>query len=59
MTTLLDSFVDYMILTLKWLYKKLDHGTINECKYIISAERVIVAHNMTHLLMWLINLVLL
>jgi hypothetical protein len=50
MTTLLDSFVDYMILTLKWLYKKLDHGTINECKYIISAERVIVAHNMTHLL---------
>jgi hypothetical protein len=31
MTTLLDSLGDYMILTLKkLLYKKLDHGTINE-----------------------------
>jgi hypothetical protein len=37
MTILLDSLDDYMILTLKkWLYKKLDHGTINELNYIIS-----------------------
>jgi hypothetical protein len=60
MITLLDSLRDYMILTLKkWLYKKLDHGTINELKYIISAQRVAVAHIATHLLAWFINLVML
>jgi hypothetical protein len=32
MTTLLDFLSDYMVLTLKWLYKNLDHGTINELK---------------------------
>jgi hypothetical protein len=38
MTMLLYSLGDYMILTLKkWLYKKSDHRTINELKYIISA----------------------
>jgi hypothetical protein len=37
MTTLLDFLGDYMVLTLKMLYKKPDHGTINELKYIISA----------------------
>jgi hypothetical protein len=51
MTTLLDSLSDYMVLTLKqWLYKKSDQGTINELKYIISAQRVVVAYNVTHLL---------
>jgi hypothetical protein len=40
MTTLLDFLCDYMVLTLKkWVYKKLDHGTINEINYIISAQR--------------------
>jgi hypothetical protein len=28
----------------------LDHGTINEFEYIISVKRVIVTHNVTHLL---------
>jgi hypothetical protein len=59
MTTLLVSLSDYMVLTLKkWLYKKSDHGIINEIKYIISAQKVVVAHNATHLLMWSVNLVL-
>jgi hypothetical protein len=59
MTTLVDS-LDYMVLTLKqWLYKKSDHGTIKELKYIISAQRVVVAHNAIHLLARSINLVLL
>jgi hypothetical protein len=60
MTILLDSLSDYTVLTLKkWLYKKSDHGTINEFKYIISAQRVVVAHNATHLLTWSVNLILL
>jgi hypothetical protein len=60
MTTLLDSLGDYIILTVKkWLYKKLDHGTINELMYIILVQRVVRAHNMTHLLAWSINLGLL
>jgi hypothetical protein len=38
MTILLDSFDDYMVLTLKkLLYKKSDNETINEFKYITSA----------------------
>jgi hypothetical protein len=38
MIKLLDSLGDYIVLTLKkWLYKKYDHGTINELKYIILA----------------------
>jgi hypothetical protein len=45
-----------MVLTLKkWLDNKLDH----ELKYIISFQRVIVAYNVTHLLEWCINLILL
>jgi hypothetical protein len=60
MITLLDSLGDYMVLTLKkWLYKKSDHETINELKYIISTQRVVVAYNATHLLAWSINLILL
>jgi hypothetical protein len=60
MTTLLDSLGYYMVLTLKkWLYKKANHGRINEFKYIIFAQRVVIAHNATHLLAWSINLVLL
>jgi hypothetical protein len=59
MTTLLYSLGDYMVLILKWLYKKSDHGTINEFKYIISAQRVVLAYNATHLLVWSVNLVLL
>jgi hypothetical protein len=55
MTTLLDS----LVLTLKLLYKKYDHRTINELKYIILVQRVVIAHNVTHLFMWSINLVLL
>jgi hypothetical protein len=36
---------DYMVLTLKkWLYKKSDHRIINELNYIISVQRVAVAH---------------
>jgi hypothetical protein len=36
MTTLLESPGDYMVLSFKkLLYKKLDHGIINELKYII------------------------
>jgi hypothetical protein len=43
MTILLDSFGDYMVLTLrKWLYTKSDHGTINELKYIILVQRAVV-----------------
>ncbi len=58
MTTLLDSLGDYMVLTLKkWLYKKLDHGTINELKYIILVQRMVVAYNATHLLAWSVSLV--
>jgi predicted nucleotidyltransferase len=54
------SLSDYMVLTLKTeLYKKSDHGIINELKYIISAQRVIVDYNVTHLLVWSVNLVLL
>jgi hypothetical protein len=53
MMTLLGSLDDYMVLTLKkWLYKKSDHETINELKYIISVQRVVVALNATHLLTW-------
>jgi hypothetical protein len=60
MTTLLVPLSDYMVLTLrKGLYKKLDHKTINELKYIISAQRVVVTHNATHLLVWSVNLILL
>jgi hypothetical protein len=59
MTTLFDLLGDYMVLTLKWLYKKLNHGTVNELKYIISAQRVVVTHNAIYLLVWSINLVLL
>jgi hypothetical protein len=60
MTILLDFLGDYMTLILKkWLYKKSYRGTINELKYIISAQRVIVAHNTSHLLVCSINLVLL
>jgi hypothetical protein len=36
MTILLDFLGDNMVLQLKWLYKKLDHGIINKLKYIIS-----------------------
>jgi hypothetical protein len=47
-----------MVLTLKkWLYKKSDHGTIIELKYIISAQRVVVAYNATHLLAWSVNFI--
>jgi hypothetical protein len=43
MIILLDSLGDYMLLTLKkWLYEKLEHGTINESNYIISTQRVVV-----------------
>jgi hypothetical protein len=60
MTILLDFLGDYMSLTLKkWIYKKSYRGTINEFKYIISAQRVVVAHNASHLLVCSINLVLL
>jgi hypothetical protein len=60
MTILLDSLVDYIVLTLKkWLYKKSDPKTINELKYIILIQRVVVAPNVTHLLVWYINIVLL
>jgi hypothetical protein len=60
MTTLLYSLGDYMVLTLKkWLYKKSDHGTINEFNYVISIQRVVIAHNATYLLAWSVNLVLL
>jgi hypothetical protein len=60
MIILLDSLGDYMILTLKNSYiKKSDHGTINKLKYIILAQTVVVVHNMTHLVAWSINLVLL
>jgi hypothetical protein len=53
MMTLLGSLDDYMVLTLKkWLYKKSDHETINELKYIISVQRVVVGLNATHLLAW-------
>jgi hypothetical protein len=59
MTTLLDSSSECMVLTFKkLLYKKLDHETINELKYTISAQRVVVAYNTTHLLVWSINHVL-
>jgi hypothetical protein len=52
MTTLLDSLGNYKVLILKkWLYKKSDHETINKFNYIISVQKVIVAHNTTHLLM--------
>jgi hypothetical protein len=48
MTTLLDSFGDDMVLTLKnGLYKKYDH----KLKYNILAQRVVVAYNTTYLLM--------
>jgi hypothetical protein len=58
MTTSLYSLRDYMILTLKkWLYKKSDHGTINELKYIILVQRIVVAYNATHLLAWSVSLV--
>jgi predicted nucleotidyltransferase len=54
------SLSDYMVLTLKTeLYKKSNRGIINELKYIISAQRVIVDYNVTHLLVWSVNLVLL
>jgi hypothetical protein len=60
MTTLLDSFDDYMVLILKNDYiRNKDHGTINELKYIISTKRVVVACNATHLLARSINFVLL
>jgi hypothetical protein len=49
-----------MVLTFKkWLYKKSYHGTINEFKYIILTQKVVIAHNVTHLLMLSINLILL
>jgi hypothetical protein len=38
---------------------KSDPGTINKFNYIISAQRVVIAHNATHLLTWSVNLVLL
>jgi hypothetical protein len=60
MITLLDSLGDYMVLKFKkWLYKKSDHGTINELKYIILAQRVVVSQNATQLLMLSVNLILL
>jgi hypothetical protein len=40
------------------LYKKLDHGIINELKYNISAQRVVIAHNVTLLFALFVNLVL-
>jgi hypothetical protein len=58
MTILLYTIGDYMVLILKkWLYKKSDHGTVNEPKYIIFVQRVVVAYNTTHLLVWSLNLV--
>jgi hypothetical protein len=43
---LLDSIGDYMTLILKkCLYKKMNLGTINKLKYIISVKKVIVSHN--------------
>jgi hypothetical protein len=40
MTILLDSLANYMILKLKkWLYKKLEHETINKLKCIISVQK--------------------
>jgi hypothetical protein len=30
------------------IYKKYDHKIINEFKYIISIQKVVVAHNVTH-----------
>jgi hypothetical protein len=40
----------YMLLTLKWLYNKLDYRTVNELKYIILTQRVIIVYNVTYLL---------
>jgi hypothetical protein len=58
MTILLDFIGDYMVLTLKKkLYKKLDHVTINELKYIILTQRVVTIYNAIYLLTWSINLV--
>jgi hypothetical protein len=60
--TLLYFLGDYMVPTLKNGYirnEKSDHETINEFNYIISTQRVVRAHNATHLLVWFINLVLL
>jgi hypothetical protein len=48
-----------MVLTLKNSYIRNHHGTINKFKYIISSQRVIVAHNTTHLSVWSVNLILL
>jgi hypothetical protein len=45
-TTLLHFFSDYMILTAKKylnIYKKYDYEIINEFKYILSTQRVVVA----------------
>jgi hypothetical protein len=30
------------------IYKKMDHRTINKHNYIISAQRVVVIHNVAH-----------
>jgi hypothetical protein len=49
MIILLHSISDYMVLTIKNIYnKKYNHETIKKFKYIISAQRVIVAHIATH-----------
>jgi hypothetical protein len=43
----------------KWLCKKYDHEIINELKYTILVQRVVVAHNVTHFLVWSVNFILL
>jgi hypothetical protein len=30
------------------IYKKYDHEIINKFKYIVSTQRVVIAHNTTH-----------
>jgi uncharacterized protein HemY len=60
MITLVDFFGDYMILTLKNGYIRIQiMKKIKEFKYIISIQIVVVAYNVTHLLEWSIILFLL
>jgi hypothetical protein len=51
--TLLHSFDDYIILTIKKylnICKKYDREIINKFNYILSNQRLVVAHNVTHYL---------
>jgi hypothetical protein len=53
MIILIDSFGDYMVLTLKNSYIR------NRIMYIVSIQIVIVTHNTIYLLAWSVNLILL